>query len=120
MRPSVQAMPVNECPAPTTLTVCPARFARRTASTTSSSLVGVSTAAGLHCWLRPQLRQRARSRIGNTLGAPAKPQRPAQLAEAGVVHAEVVPDLVDDRDPDLVGEVCFVMSIARTAVPGRS
>ena len=66
-----------------------------------SIVVGVSTAAGLHCWLRPQLRHWARSRIGNTL-------RPAQLAEASVVHAEVVPDLVDDGDPDLVGEVRFV------------
>ena len=34
---------------------------------------------------------------------------PAQLAEAGVVDAEVVPDLVDDGHPDLVGEVRFVL-----------
>src|SRR5918994_982859 len=104
MRPSVQAMPVNEWPAPTTLTVCPARFARRTDSTTSSSLVGDSTAAGLHSWLRPQLRQRARSRIG------AKPTSlaPAELAEACVVDAEVMCDLVDHGDPDLVCELRFV------------
>src|SRR2546421_4672251 len=100
-RPSVQAMSVKEWPAPATLTAWPALPARRTASATSSSLSGRSTAAGVHDWLRPQFRQRFRSRTAVIL-------RPAQVAQPVVVDAEVVADLVDHRDPDLAGEVGLV------------
>ena len=53
----MQAMSVNEWPAPTTFTVWPAARARPMASATSSSDSGSSIAAGAHDWLRPQLRQ---------------------------------------------------------------
>src|SRR4051812_27815368 len=39
--------------------------------------------------------------------------RPAQFVEARVVHAEVVADLVEDRDPHLRGELVDVASPAR-------
>src|SRR2546421_317426 len=95
------ATPPKRQPAPATLTAWPALPARRTASATSSSLSGRSTAAGVHDWLRPQFRQRFRSRTSRSL-------RPAQVAQPVVVDAEVVADLVDHRDPDLVGEVGLV------------
>ena len=52
--------------------------------------------------------QRAK-RAGQTVKVVGEALAPAQLAEPSVVDAKVVPDLVDDGDPDLVGQVRLVL-----------
>src|SRR5437588_926983 len=61
MVPDVQAVSVNEWPAPTALTRRPSAAAVLTARTRSSSVVGRATVAGTHCWLPAQFRHRLRA-----------------------------------------------------------